>query len=350
LSSEKQDSFKAESEIALREQGFDHFGFARLEKPLSIGLYESWLEKGHHGEMNYLRTHLDEKREPQRLLKRATSAIVVTLNYVPHPKPVEKWPLSASVQIAAYAQGTDYHFVLKHRLSKVIEHLQRFFPTEEFLCFADSSPVLERDLAVRAGLGWIGKNTCLISRKKGSLFFIGEIYTTFDFPVAQLYVHDHCGTCTRCIDACPTQALVAPRELDARRCISYLTIESRRVAPEALRTPIGNWLFGCDICQTVCPWNIKLAVTENRALAGSRDESRAEIIADLRFLLTSSNRAIEKAFAGTPLLRAGGWALKRNALVVAGNLKAVELQNEIRTFIGHAKLHELALWALKQIS
>ena len=341
-----------EIESLLREEGFENFGFAELVKPVSIGLYESWLESGFHGEMDYLRRHLPEKREPQRLLPRARSAIVLTKNYVPHPEPLEKWPLSASAKVAGYARGRDYHHFLGAKLKVLSEKLRERYPGEEFVFFTDSGPVLERDLASRAGLGWIGKNTCLLSRAQGSLFFIAEIYTTLAFDAAKIETTDHCGTCTRCLDACPTGALRAPRELDARLCISYLTIESRETPPAELRPRMGDWLFGCDICQTVCPWNLKVHGKETIArLEPATDEARrAELIEDLRMILSSSNRGLERAFAGTPLARPGAFGMKRNALVVAANRGLTELQSEIEKLAGDARLSELAAWTLERLN
>ncbi len=359
---------RSEIEPLLAAEGFTHFGIAKLETPISIAMYVDWLKEGLNGEMKYLERHLEDKRDPKRLLKSARSAIVVTLDYVPHPRPVENWPLTSPIQVAAYAQGFDYHFLLKERLSRVIAELKALAPEEEFVAFTDSSPVLERDLAVRAGLGWVGKNTCLIDRKKGSLFLIAEIYTTLNLPIAEITSPDHCGTCTRCMDACPTGALVEPRKLDARKCISYLTIESRTIAPIDLRDKIGDWLFGCDICQTVCPWNAKIyrensmaQAEPDSAPAGAADHqidhqidhqtipqsNRQKTVNDLQFLLGTSNRGLEKAFRSTPLLRAGGQSLKRNAIVVAANLRMHEVTPEIERLKEHPKLGEIASWASK---
>lgn len=330
----------------LEEGGFHHYGFTELKTPVSISFYEDWLKKGYHGEMAYLDRHLPDKRDPSRLLKRAQSAIVVTVDYLPHPEPHKE--TLKGVRTAAYARGRDYHHFLREQLFRTIEKLKLLVPDEEFVAFTDSSPVLERDLATRAGLGWIGKNTCLLDRKHGSLFFIAEIYTTLSIPTAEIAVHDHCGTCTRCLDACPTGALIAPRTLDARLCISYLTIESRQVPPIELREKIGNWFFGCDICQTVCPWNIK---THGRETIDSlSSQSRDKLVKDLQFILKASNRELERAFIGTPLARAGGFGLKRNALIIAANERVEEARPFIEPFKDHPKLGELAEWALTKLS
>lgn len=350
MSSHEAASITDELSRILKTEGFEHFGVAELKTPISIAVYEEWLKKGYQGEMSYLVRHLPEKKDPSRVLARARTAIVITQNYVPHPDPAASWPLSSATRVASYARGRDYHHFLRGRLEAAAARLRERFPQDVFHTFTDSGPVLERDLAQRAGLGWIGKNTCLIHPKRGSLFFLGEIYTTLSIPVAELAIRDHCGTCTRCLDACPTGALQAPRELDARLCISYLTIESRKHPEPALRTKIGDWLFGCDICQTVCPWNLKVHGKEKIASLAPPPESRDSLIEDLRFLLTSSNRALEKAFLGTPLSRAGGVGLKRNALIVAANQNCHELRQEIQALLSHEKLAPLAEWALSKLS
>ncbi len=349
----------AKVSTVLNHEGFPHHGFTALTTPVSIHLYEAWLANGYQGEMQYLERHLEQKRSPESLLPRAQSAIVVTQNYVPHPAPAPAWPVADQLWIASYARGRDYHHFLKEGLERVIRSLKAQFPGEEFVCFADSSPVLERDLAARAGLGWIGKNTCLLSRDRGSLFLIGEIYTTLAFETAQLQTRDHCGSCTRCLEICPTGALVNPRELDARKCISYLTIESREVPDVHLREKIGGWFFGCDLCQTVCPWNQKVYSRERlQALHPEPNSDRQALIRDLSWILSSSHRGLEKAFRGTPLLRAGGFGLKRNALIVCANLGIIECLGEVEKLIereneneaSNKKLLELARWTRDQLS
>ena len=376
----------------LKDEGIEHFGVTLLTTPISISFYSDWLERGYHGDMNYLKTHFELKRDPTRLLPHAKAAIVVAVSYFPHPAPVEDWPLqSESLQLARYAQGRDYHHFLKAKMDRVALRLEEKFPSDSFVTFTDSGPVLERDLARRAGLGWVGKNTCLIDRKEGSMFFLSEIYTTIDpqrlspstktnsvadpaidsqassladsladsvaDPVAHSnqnsssfqMVPDHCGTCTRCIDACPTGALVAPRELDARKCISYLTIEAKSIPPPDLREKIGDWFFGCDICQTVCPWNLKTHGRDALSRKNYRtdNEERSRLVEDLRFLLASPFRKLERAFAGTALLRASGVGLKRNALIVCANMRVVELLPVVNALNGHERLGSLAAWTLQ---
>ncbi|MDG0818230.1 tRNA epoxyqueuosine(34) reductase QueG [Bdellovibrio svalbardensis] len=335
----------------LPELGFSHFGFSALSKPLSFEFYQGWLNEGLHGDMKYLEDHAPIKETPQAKWPRAQSALVFAIPYFPHPEGKADFPLKAA-RVSLYAQGMDYHFWFRERMQKLCTSLQEKFPDEEFLSFTDSSPILERDLAKRAGLGWVGKNTCLIHPKKGSLFFIGEIYTSLKMTTEFEPVPDFCGTCTRCIDICPTGALLEPRKMDARKCISYLTIESRTLPPEELREKIGDWFFGCDLCQTVCPWNQKvfkgqLSIETNLTLNEEQTQSLTE---DLRYILSASGKKLEKDFWGTPLARAGSFGLKKNALIVAGNKKLLPLKEEVQKLTHHEKLGPLALWTLKKLA
>lgn len=207
-------------------------------------------------------------------------------------------------------------------------------------------PLLERDLAYRAGLGWIGKNTCLINEKRGSLFFLGEIVTTLRLEAKFTAAADRCGTCTRCIDACPTGALVEPRKLDARKCISYLTIESKNVPSSELRDLNRDFYYGCDICQTVCPWNVKIHGETLSAVKHTREE----MLVDLKFILKTGGSQLSKRFAGTPLTRAATWHHKANAIVLAVNLEMRELLPEILEACSqYEKLTDLKTWATEKL-
>lgn len=328
-----------------------HFGITPLEKPLSFDFYRTWIEAGLHGDMKYLEDHAPIKEKPQSKWPRVQSALVFAVPYFPHPEPMTSpFPLKKA-RVSLYAQGMDYHFWFKDRMKQVCEKLKDIFPDEEFLAFTDSSPVLERDLARKAGLGWVGKNTCLIHPKRGSLFFLGEIYTSMKFSEEQAPLPDFCGTCTRCIDICPTQALIEPRKMDARKCISYLTIESRQIPEESLREKIGDWFFGCDLCQTVCPWNQK--IFKNQLQVEPRlslnEEDLHLLIEDLSYILRSSGKKLSKDLFGTPLARAGSFGLKRNALIVIANRKILSLKDEVVSLQTHEKLGPLADWTLKQL-
>jgi epoxyqueuosine reductase len=299
--------------------------------------------------MAYLQTHAEQKERPELLVPRARSALVIAQAYFPHPYP-EGAALAGS-RTALYSKGEDYHFRFKEDLEKVAAALRMDYPSEEFLCFTDSAPILERDLAYRAGLGWVGKNTCLIHPKKGSLFFLGQILTSLaageEAPAPP--VADACGSCDRCLRACPTGALESPRWLNAGKCISYWTIEAREPAPESLRPKLQDWLFGCDICQTVCPWNEKSFGKETMQALTAPKMDRELLLADLRWILESSGRELGRKLARSPLLRARPAGLKRNALIVIGNQKLEEMREHVEAAARIPALKKVADWTLLQL-
>lgn len=213
----------------------------------------SWLQQEMHGGMAYMANHFDKRLDPRLLVDNARSVISVLLNYFPSEKQLD----ADAPVLSKYAYGTDYHFVMKDKLAGLLSFIQAEIAPCEGRFFVDSAPVLDRAWAARAGLGWVGKNTNLISTEHGSFFFIGELIVDLELPADDKVVRNHCGNCSRCIDACPTQALVAPYVLDARRCISYQTIENRGEIDPELKGKFENRVFGCDICQDVCPWNLK---------------------------------------------------------------------------------------------
>jgi epoxyqueuosine reductase len=329
--------------------GVSHWGSSPLSQPLTFDFFSRWLDQSYHGEMKYLEESKELRLNPQNLKKGVKSALVFAFPYIPHPEPHPEIS-NSSLRVASYAQGYDYHFWMKERLRQLIEFLKTLYPTEEFFEFTDSAPILERDLARKANLGWVGKNTCLIHPQKGSLFLLGEILTTFAVEEPSELTPDFCGKCRRCIDICPTQALNEKKELDARKCISYWTIESRRVPPPSLRENFGDHFFGCDLCQTICPWNQK-AHGKNLLIDLHRQSANhSALTEELRFFLTASGKQIQKKITGTPLLRAGPFGLRRNALVVIGNLQLEELTTEVRAFLQDPKLGELADWCLQKIN
>lgn len=332
-------------ETFVQANPISHWGASRLEMPLTIETYKDWLKQSYHGEMNYLQTHLPIKENPALKWPDLQSAMVFAFPYVPHPKPSELIP--SELKIAGYAKGEDYHFWINETLQQLCQILQNFDPSAKFVTVTDSGPILERDLALRAGLGWIGKNTCLIHPKKGSLFLVGEILTSLSLKYETSQIKDFCGKCTACMDACPTQAITAPRVLDARKCISYLTIESKTIPPPELREKITDWFFGCDICQTVCPWNskpLKAVVVES-----SRAPNRQREIETLREILRLSGKQLQKKFNGTALHRAGAFGLRRNALILARNKGFQELKPEINKFTSDPRLGDLARWVLHKL-
>lgn len=326
----------------------DLVGATTLTMPLTWDYYADWLNKNYHADMNYLVEHAQAKKNPSLYQPLMISSLVFGFNYIPHPKEKKIFP---SARIAKYAEGEDYHFWMKERLQTVISSLKSQYPDAYFFPHTDSGPVLERDLAYRAGLGWFGKNTCLINRKKGSLFLIGEIFTSLKIENQTKLSPDFCGTCQRCLEVCPTKALEAPHILNAKKCISYWTIESRQIPPIEIRDNMGDWLFGCDLCQTVCPWNQKAFQhkLEFSPTLIPTAESRQILVEDLKWILTSSHRQIIKKIQGTPLLRAGAKGLKRNAIIVIAHQNLFELKADIHALITDSYLGELATWALEKL-
>lgn len=329
--------------------GASHAGATPLTTPKTWPHYESWLKAGHHGSLSYLENHAPAKKDPQSWIPKAKSALVFAFPYQPHPEGPSPF---SKARVALYAQGRDYHHWIKERLQSVIQELQVAFPEHFFETQTDSSPLLERDLAERAGLGWFGKNTCLIHPQKGSLFLIAEIVTSLQIESSVAPLPDFCGTCQRCLDVCPTQALREPRVLKADLCISYWTIESREVAPEHLRSRFGDWLFGCDLCQTVCPWNQKVFKGQGLRVEPQlplSSHERQALIEELRPLLVESHNQIQRRLRGTALARAGAKGLKRNALVVIGNQKLGELRAEVESLRQDPYFAQLADWSLQKL-
>lgn len=212
---------------------------------------QQWLDKGYQGEMAYMERYFDLRTDPAKLVPGAKSVIALLLNYFPAQRQQAYAP-----KIAKYAWGTDYHYVIRNKLNELVRYIKDNISTVEGRGFVDSAPVLERSWAVRSGLGWVGKNGNLITKHSGSFFFIATLITDLELQPDAPFVTDHCGTCTRCIDECPTKAIVAPGEIDGSKCISYLTIELKdEKIPDEFHDKMEGWMFGCDICQDVCPWN-----------------------------------------------------------------------------------------------
>ncbi len=337
--------------------GINQIQIGPLATPLTISFYEKWLAEGLHADMGYLQDHLQTKKNPQLLNSQLKSVLTISQSYFP---PIVPMAETIPARIATYAQNKDYHFWLKEKLLRIISELKQMYPNEEFLPYVDSGPVLERNWAYENGLGWFGKNTCLIHPQHGSLFFIAEIFSTLPPPAkAWEPLPDFCGTCTRCIDICPTQALVKPHILKADLCISYLTIESKTLPPVELRKKMGDWFFGCDLCQTTCPWNEKVfrkleqkpavAATSTALTLNLSAAETEKLILFFKNILNSSNKKLEKEFYGTALFRAGGNGLKRNAMIVIGNRKLTELGPDVDALREHPKLGELAIWCKSQL-
>lgn len=236
----------------LLASGFSACGIAKVEKLQNTEKnFKEWLGNGYNGSMNYMSKNLDKRLDPSLLVPGAKSIVIAALNYFPSEKQNPK----SNFLISKYAYGVDYHQIVKERLNLVASKIKTLVPRLEYRVFADSAPVAEKEWAVRSGLGWIGKNACLILPKKGSYFFLGEIISNLELEPDKPFIENLCGSCNKCLEACPTRAIVSPGIVDARRCISYLTIESRSPIPDSLRDKTGTWIFGCDTCQDVCPHN-----------------------------------------------------------------------------------------------
>jgi len=329
-------------ENILNENGFSDFGFIPLKQGQSFNHYQKWIQSNYQGEMNYLEKHLPIKENPQSFYKNIQSVIVLAIDYLT-PELEKLRP--TTLPIARYAHGTDYHQWIPESLKPTIEKFQQNFPEEEFLCFTDSKPILERDYAHQAGLGWIGKNTLLIHEKKGSYRFIAEILTSLKLLSYQPLIPDRCGTCQKCLEACPTQAFPAPKVLDATKCISYWTIESKTIAPSPLDEKM-SFYFGCDICQEVCPWNSKpLKPYVDHLLV--QQEAQIE---ELRWTLKASNKTLQKKFQGTALSRTSAFGHKRNALYFILNKGLQALTKDVEDFLKENQPKELLELAQKTLN
>jgi len=326
------------------ELGFDAVGFA----PAALGpeareRLAAFLDAGQHGEMAWMAARADERAHPQALWPEARSVIALGLSYAPEHDPLGV-PESRGA-ISVYAQGRDYHDVVKGMLKQLGGWIVgRFGP--EIKVFVDTAPVMEKPLAQRAGLGWQGKHTNLVARRGGSWLFLGEIMTTLDLAPDQPGA-DRCGTCTRCLVACPTDAFPAPYQLDATRCISYLTIEHAGPIPHALRPKLGNRIYGCDDCLAVCPWN-RFALAAHDKLRG-RDDLRAPPLAELAAL---DDAGFRRRFAGGPVKRIGRNRFVRNVLIAIGNSGDPGLRSAAQSLFGDADpvVAEAAQWAAAQLA
>ncbi len=295
------------------ELGFQGAGIAPAIEPTGASRLTEWLELGHHGEMAYLMERRKAYANPGSVLDGARTLVMLTLDYLT----LEPAPTSAEHgRVARYAWGaTDYHDLIHGRLEQLTSELAARHPEAAVRGVVDTAPLLEREYAQLAGLGWQGKNTLLLSPNRGSYFFLACLLTSLDLPLDTPATTDHCGTCTACLDACPTNAFVGPNLLDARKCISYLTIELKGPIPSELRPQVGHWIFGCDVCQEVCPWNRFAESTDEPEFAPR--EGGGEL--DAAELLMMDEDAFRARFRKTPLWRPKRRGILRNAAIVLGN-------------------------------
>ena len=296
--------------------GFELVGITPAAQSETIARYRQWIENGYAGKMDYLERHLPLKVDVRHLLAEAKSVISLAMNYytLDPPKALAEDP--ARGQISRYAWGDDYHDVIRQRLSELVDFIKKTAETElKTRVCVDTAPIIEREYAQKAGIGWIGKNTNLIHWRSGSWYFLAEVLINIDLESDTAPLRGSCGTCTRCIEACPTDAIIEPNLLDSRLCISYLTIELKESIPKALRPKIGNLIFGCDICQEVCPWNSKAVPTDDPAFQ-PRD---GNLTPKLLSLIGMTQQEFSRRFKGSPIKRTKRRGFLRNVLVAIGN-------------------------------
>lgn len=296
--------------------GFSLCGVCPAIAPPGLGRFDEWLAAGFAGEMNYLVDRREAYAHPSHVLDGARSVVMVAMNYrTAEPKSIGP----GKGRVSRYAWGeADYHDVLRERLNQLVAWLHEVAPGSQARGVVDTAPLMEREFAQLAGLGWIGKNTLLLNRDAGSWFFLGALVTDLELVYDAPHETDHCGKCRACLDACPTNAFVAPYVLNASRCISYLTIELRDAIPNELRPGIGEWLFGCDVCQDVCPWNSRSPQSREQAFEPKGDSNPVDLIA----LFDLDDAAFRERFRKTPLWRAKRRGVLRNAAIVLGNQRA----------------------------
>jgi epoxyqueuosine reductase len=331
------------------ELGFSAVGFARADcAPESGARLRAWLTDGAHGDMIWMEETAERRASPAGLWPEVRSIISLGMSYAPAMDPLALAERPEIGRISVYAQGADYHDVVK----KALKALARWLVAEagcELKVFVDTAPVMEKPLAEAAGLGWQGKHTNLVSRSDGSWLFLGAIYTTLELEASPAPHAVHCGSCSACLDICPTNAFPAPFRLDARRCISYLTIEHKGPIPEEFREAIGNRIYGCDDCLAVCPWNrFADSARANRAFL-PRAELAAPKLADL---LALDDAAFRKVFAGSPIKRIGRGRMVRNAAIAAGNSGRAELGPALERLVADEDpvVAEAARWGLAKLT
>ena len=334
------DSIRSEA-LAL---GFDTIGFTTPDaiKPAAPKLKE-FIDKGHHGTMTWMEERADERSHPNALWPEAKSVIMLGVNYGPEGDPRSLLAKPNKANVSVYARGKDYHDIIKKRLKALARWMVNEVPSE-LKVFVDTAPVMEKPLAAAAGVGWQGKHTNLVSPEYGSWLFLGAIYTTLELDTSEPH-DDQCGSCTACLDACPTNAFTSPYKMDARRCISYLTIELKDEIPEEFRTALGNRIYGCDDCLAACPWN-KFAKLSSEARFHAKEHLKSP---DLAELVTLDDPSFRTLFSGSPVKRIGRNRFIRNVLYAIGNSGDKSHLPAVKTLTKDANpiVADAASWALK---
>ncbi len=341
------DALRQELKARADALGFDAFGIAPATSAAKASeRLQEFLRHGRHGDMSWIELTAERRADPRQLMANARSIVMLGLSYAPTTDPLDSLNATLNSAISIYAKGRDYHDIMKGRLKELAGLIARR-TNADVKVFVDTAPLMEKPLAASAGLGWQGKHTNLVSRSHGSWLFLGSILTEAELPVDAGEV-DHCGTCRKCLDVCPTDAFPAPYQLDARRCIAYLTIEHQgHIAPE-FRNAIGNRVFGCDDCLAVCPWN-KFAEAACETKLRARAETDNPPIAELLIL---DDAAFRKRFAGTPVKRSGRARFLRNCLIAAGNSGDANLIKHVRALVQDDSplVRAMAVWALAELT
>ena len=330
-----------------KDFGFSSVGITDVNLSDDQRYLDKWLENGYQGEMTYLERNNSKREFPNELVEGTRRIISVTMNYLPEGyNGRELLGSDNQAFVSGYARGRDYHKLMRSRLKKLAEKIKEYSPHSNRV-FVDSAPVLEKAIAQKAGLGWIGKNTLLLNKNSGSYFFLGEIYTDIELPIDEPNTENHCGSCTSCIDICPTNAFVGPNQLDARKCISYLTIEYKGSIPEELRPKMGNRIFGCDDCQIFCPWNKFTHYTDEEDFLPRHKLDDIELCE----LFNWSEDDFLNKTEGSPIRRAGYESWLRNIAIALGNATYSKNILEVLSFrqdSSSAIVKEHVNWAIKE--
>ncbi len=345
-----QDRLEDRLQAEARQQGFTLFGIAPATEADGFEHLCTWLEAGYAGSMAYMHKYREQRSHPASILASVQSVVMLGFNYaMPGEASTTPTTQPGDGRVARYAQGPDYHDILWQKLRNLTDWLQQDVPDCEARGVCDTAPLLERDFARRAGLGWIGKNTMLIHKQYGSYFFLAALLCSVPLQPTGVYETRHCGTCTACLQACPTQAFPSPGVLDATRCISYYTIEHRGDSPLSLREKFGSWIFGCDVCQEVCPWNAKPSRVPLPLSDFPRDEQLIHL--DAVEVLQMREAEFRQRFRGTAINRAKWNGLRRNAAIVLGNTGTLAALSGLEQIAKDADaiVAEAAKWAIAQI-
>jgi epoxyqueuosine reductase len=326
--------------------GFQQLGISAAETGEHEAHLQRWLDAGYQGEMEWMASHGSKRTRPAELVPGTQRVISVRMDYLPADSAMAKRLGQPDIAyISRYALGRDYHKLMRRRLQQLAEQIQALIGPFGYRAFVDSAPVMERGLATQAGLGWIGKNTMLLNRQAGSYFFLGELFTDLPLPIDDAYQGEHCGRCTACLDKCPTQAFVGAQVLDARRCISYLTIELKGSIPEDLRPMMGNRVFGCDDCQLVCPWNRFAKPTGEADFSPRHELDQASLVSLFRW----DEQTFLNNTEGSPIRRIGHERWLRNLAVGLGNATgSIQVIEALKSRLQHPSplVREHVSWAL----